>query len=33
MAGMNARLIGFVIALVLTFAIPMLFGAGLPNTV
>ena len=33
MAGMNARLIGFVIALVLTFAIPMLFGAGLPKMV
>jgi hypothetical protein len=31
MAGMDARLLGFVIAIVLMVGIPMLFGASLPK--
>jgi hypothetical protein len=31
MAGMDARLLGFVIAIVLMVVIPILFGAGLPK--
>jgi hypothetical protein len=31
MAGMDARLLGFVIAIVLMVVIPILFGAGVPK--
>ena len=31
MAGMDARLLGFLIAIVLMVAIPMLFGADMPK--
>jgi hypothetical protein len=31
MAGMDARLLGFALGIVLMVAVPMLFGAGLPK--
>ncbi len=31
MAGMDARLLGFVVAIVLMVVIPILFGAGVPK--